>query len=324
MSNIIVMDAHIWTPKIDPVGWLISEKLDGVRGYWTGTEFISHRVGNAFRPPPEFIANFPPFALDGEFWIKRGAFQITESAVVTRSSFSPLWKEIYYMLFDVPNAPGGLMNRYQMAKNWFKDHPNSHVRFVEQIPCTSRAQLKAMLDEVIKHDGEGLMLHQPNAPYERKRSHTLLKVKVAQDAEAELVDYTTGTGRNASCVGAFMLKRPDGVIFKCGAGLTDLLRTHPPPKGTIITYKYDGLASLGKPRNPRFLRISKEKNIANGSELKGLKQLPLAIQASPEKVIPSEIILSHVDQSVKAVKPKEPEVKPKSHWDEIWGDSPKQ
>jgi len=37
--------AHKWdADKHDPTGWWISEKLDGVRGYWNGSKFLS-RLG---------------------------------------------------------------------------------------------------------------------------------------------------------------------------------------------------------------------------------------------------------------------------------------
>jgi DNA ligase-1 len=284
-----VLDAHIWTPKVNPVGWFISEKLDGVRGYWTGTQFISHRAGNPFTPPAEFIVNFPPFALDGELYLGRGKFQKGESAVVTRSSVSPVWKELHYMIFDVPDAHGGLMARLNVAKDWFRDHPSQYIKFVQQTPCTSVAQMKTMLTEVVAMGGEGLMLHKADAPYERKRSNTLLKVKLAEDDEAELIGYTPGEGKYEGYVGAFMLQRPDKVIFKCGAGLTDALRMYPPPLGTIITYKFDGLASKGKPRNPRFKRISKEKNEPKptSKEIGGLETFlgPVKFEASSEKEV---------------------------------------
>src|SRR5688572_17778707 len=36
-----VMLAHVWTKETDPAGMAISEKLDGVRAWWDGTNFIS-------------------------------------------------------------------------------------------------------------------------------------------------------------------------------------------------------------------------------------------------------------------------------------------
>jgi DNA ligase-1 len=36
------MLAHVFDPeKHDPTGWWMSEKLDGVRAYWTGSNFYS-------------------------------------------------------------------------------------------------------------------------------------------------------------------------------------------------------------------------------------------------------------------------------------------
>ena len=44
-------------------GWVMSEKLDGVRAYWDGKRLIS-RSGRVFNPPNTFVQGFPPFALD--------------------------------------------------------------------------------------------------------------------------------------------------------------------------------------------------------------------------------------------------------------------
>ena len=36
-----VMLAEVWTPDIDPRGYLMSEKLDGVRAIWNGASLYS-------------------------------------------------------------------------------------------------------------------------------------------------------------------------------------------------------------------------------------------------------------------------------------------
>jgi ATP-dependent DNA ligase len=48
----------------DPTGWIMSEKLDGVRCLWTGTEMYS-RNGNKFNFPNFFTKNWPKAQLDG-------------------------------------------------------------------------------------------------------------------------------------------------------------------------------------------------------------------------------------------------------------------
>jgi DNA ligase-1 len=42
--------AHPWENDTDLTGWWMSEKLDGVRAWWTGTQFLS-RLGNVYHAP---------------------------------------------------------------------------------------------------------------------------------------------------------------------------------------------------------------------------------------------------------------------------------
>ena len=69
-----VMLAHNYDPeKHDPTGWLMSEKLDGVRCYWNGNTMYT-RTGKPFYAPPEWKAKLPKIALDGELWTDRDDF----------------------------------------------------------------------------------------------------------------------------------------------------------------------------------------------------------------------------------------------------------
>lgn len=57
--------AETWDGVLDPAGWLMSEKLDGVRAYWDGKQFLS-RQGNLYLAPEWFVAGLPDVPLDGE------------------------------------------------------------------------------------------------------------------------------------------------------------------------------------------------------------------------------------------------------------------
>ena len=61
----------------------VSEKLDGVRGYWTGKALFT-RSGNLLSPPEWFIENWPKTAMDGELWSERGSSK--KSAVAYEES----------------------------------------------------------------------------------------------------------------------------------------------------------------------------------------------------------------------------------------------
>ena len=59
---------------VNPVGWWASEKFDGYRALWNGSEFIS-RSGKSYNVPIWFSYFMPPdTALDGELWMGRCKF----------------------------------------------------------------------------------------------------------------------------------------------------------------------------------------------------------------------------------------------------------
>ena len=71
--------AEKWTTQ-DPTGWYRSEKLDGMRCIWTGTQLLSRNHLQIYAPP-ELLAKLPPIALDGELFLGRGRFQECMSIV---------------------------------------------------------------------------------------------------------------------------------------------------------------------------------------------------------------------------------------------------
>ena len=50
----------LYEDNIDVSGWLMSEKLDGVRGYWDGQRLFS-KNGIPFNPPADFHKKLPCF-----------------------------------------------------------------------------------------------------------------------------------------------------------------------------------------------------------------------------------------------------------------------
>ena len=97
-----VLLAETWDTAADLTGWWMSEKLDGLRAYWDGKQFIS-RLGNLFHAPDWFVEGLPDEVLDGELWIGRKQFS-RASGIVRRQDKTELWKEVRYLVFG---RPGG-------------------------------------------------------------------------------------------------------------------------------------------------------------------------------------------------------------------------
>ncbi|KAF9477620.1 DNA ligase/mRNA capping enzyme [Pholiota conissans] len=253
----------------DPTGWWISEKLDGVRTYYDGSQFIS-RLGNPFTPPNWFLDKLPKdITLDGELYGGRGEFQSTVSIVKTVNSVH--WKNISFQIFDIPSlGDQPFEERYAALKARFGEggtHAQEQIELVEHEIAKDRAHVLARLREVESKGGEGVMLRRAGSMYEGRRSGTLLKIKTFYDAEAVVTGYAPGKGRNKGSTGALMCKMESGKMFNVGSGLTDKIRRAPPPIGSIITYRFQELTRDGVPRFPSFIGVAIDKDVPKDAEI---------------------------------------------------------
>jgi DNA ligase len=248
--------ANVWNPSIDPTGWWVSEKFDGVRAYWDGQKLWT-RKGNLIHAPDYFLAKLPrDVVLDGELWIGHGKFEETVSIVRTETP-DDRWKRIRYMVFDAPQAKGLFEQRMEFLRATVSAE-NQFVTVVAQERCQGAAHLIAERDRVVREGGEGVMLRQPRSAYEAGRSPTLLKVKPYDDAEATVIAHEPGQGKFAGKLGALHVRTDDGREFSIGTGLSDADRESPPPVGTVITYRFQGLTAKGLPRFPSYLRVRRD------------------------------------------------------------------
>ena len=232
----------------------ISEKLDGVRAYWDGKKLIS-RQGKPFDPPPWFTADFPDQPLDGELWIARGKFELVSGIVRTRGGDSKAWRNIAFMIFDLPSSPKIFTARLQIMQQLVKASSSPYLKMIKQQKITTHQALQDKLEEVLNGGGEGLMLHHINAYYQAKRSQDLMKLKRYDDAEAIVLEYIPGKGKHLGRMGSLVVRNTDGITFKIGTGFSDAERENPPKIGATITYQYIGKTKNGVPRFASYLRI---------------------------------------------------------------------
>jgi DNA ligase 1 len=246
--------ANVAKVDIDPTPYLVSEKYDGVRAIWDGKTLRS-RSGNAFNAPAWFIAKLPPQRLDGELWLGRGQFEQLSGYVRKTTPQDEEWRQIKYMIFELPEAPGTFEQRYQQIKQIVAAANWPQLVAVEQLRLADNAALKRKLNEVVRVGGEGLMLHLADAPYITGRNDALLKLKPLDDAEATVIGHIPGKGKYAGMMGALQVEMADGKRFQIGTGFTDAVRANPPAVGTVITFTYRGLTKNGLPRFASYLRV---------------------------------------------------------------------
>jgi len=241
---------------VDPKGWWMSEKLDGVRAYWNGRDFIS-RQGNVFHAPDWYKRSLPAHPLDGELWMGRHMFQQTISVVKSRDA-GLRWNEVSYLVFDMPHLADPFEARMEKLQAVAGCGLGLGLQMVDQTPCLGHAHLEQELKRLVALGAEGLMLREPGSLYEARRSHTILKVKPWKDADAIVIGLEAGKGRHKGRTGGLIVKTPEGIEFHLGTGLSDKDRENPPKIGTRVTYRYMDLTADGVPKGASFLRVRPE------------------------------------------------------------------
>lgn len=242
------------TADVDVGHYWVSEKYDGIRGYWTGDSLLT-RTGNLIRAPAWFTAGWPRIPLDGELWMGRGQFEAIASTVRDHLPDESAWRQVRFMVFDLPAHPGTFTARLSSLLDLLSAANIAWLHPVEQFKVQDEAELQARLSELTSEGAEGLMLHRADAAYRAERSDDLLKLKRYEDAEARVIAHLPGKGKYDGMMGALEVETAAGVRFHLGTGFSDSERRRPPPIGSWVTYGYQGLTAKGIPRFARFMRV---------------------------------------------------------------------
>lgn len=248
-----LMLAGKYHPGLDLGAYWVSEKYDGVRGYWDGTQLWS-RGGERLNPPAWFTEGWPAEPMDGELWAGRGGFEHASGTVRQQQPDDAAWRQMRFMVFDLPAHPGVFDARLQAYQALVASLKRSWVVAVPQQRVDSHEALQRQLKAVVRAGAEGLMLHRGDSLYRAVRGEDLVKLKPFDDAEARVLAHLPGKGKHAGRLGALEVETPEGLRFRLGSGFTDAQREHPPALGTWVTYRYRGLHDSGLPRFATYLR----------------------------------------------------------------------
>ncbi|SCZ87287.1 BZ3500_MvSof-1268-A1-R1_Chr2-2g04753 [Microbotryum saponariae] len=268
--------------KMDPTGYWMSEKLDGVRAYWDGRGAMWSRNAKQFVGVPQsFLDKLPRgVSLDGEFWLGRDRFDEISGLVRRIEPDEEDWKPIKFMIFDIPSLLHLKFEDRHRALASFAS-PDGPIAVVAHKECLSLDHLYEELERVQAGAGEGLMLRAPGSKYEGRRHKSLLKVKSFDDAEARVIGHVVGTGKYIGVTGSLICETESGQRFSVGSGLSDAQRSDPPPIGSIITYRFQNLTTSRIPRFPTYQGIR-----ADMDEPKDAFDPAMVVPEEPQIVVP--------------------------------------
>ncbi len=149
----------------DITGWLMSEKLDGWRAFWTGSDFVT-REGNVLDAPEWFKAGMPATMLDGEIFAGRGEFNTIQGRM--RDG----WHGLTFQVFDAPDFVAPFKSRYKLLQ--YVNLP-AHASLVRQERCRDTKHMIEAADVICDAGGEGAVVRDPKAMYMQGRTGTVLR-----------------------------------------------------------------------------------------------------------------------------------------------------
>jgi len=147
--------------------YLASEKLDGVRAFWTGHEFMT-RHGNVLNVPAWFKAGMPSVRLDGEIYMGLGTFNQLQSDMQRKGS---QWDGIRFMIFDAAILRKTTTERIAFLETLLFP---SHCTVISHAPLDNHAELDEMETDIVARGGEGVCLRHKDEFY---RPNNFIKVK---------------------------------------------------------------------------------------------------------------------------------------------------
>jgi DNA ligase-1 len=266
---------------------LIEVKLDGVRVITI--VYPDGRVDQYSRNGKELV-NFPhvkeqfartvagvtePVVFDGE--IMSGSFQDLMKQIHRKSDAQA--QDAVLNLFDIlslKDFEAGKSKRTQTERSaklvawkdlWAEETPNITVvgqELVDLDTVEGQQRYREINAQAIEGGYEGIMLKDPDAGYECKRSVAWLKLKPFIEVSLEVIDVEEGTGKNEGRLGALVCSGVDDgkdIRVNVGSGLSDEQRSDiwadrtsvigqlVEVRADAITQNQDGTYSL---RFPRF------------------------------------------------------------------------
>lgn len=278
---------------------LIEIKLDGTR-----VVTVVHPSGKVqqFSRNGKQLVNFTNIITQFE----KIAPMLTEAMVfdgeIMSSSFQDLMKQLYrksnvktddavLWLFDmVPYTSfvNGIYNKPQIDRSqelidWFSKVEDKlpNVRLVghELVDISTdegHARFRQINNEAVASGFEGIMIKDPAAPYELKRTVSWLKEKPFITVDLEVVDMEEGTGKNEGRLGALVCEGwHDGVFVRTnvGSGFSDEQRDHMwTDRGSVVGYVVEVKAdAVTKNQNGeyslRFARFERFRGFAKGEKM---------------------------------------------------------
>ena len=236
-----------------PTGWICSEKIDGMRGVWDGSN-MKTREGNLIGIPAEFKQALPKIPLDGELVCKTGGREAT-GIFRRKIPSADHWAQagVLYMVFDSP-GPDLYEQRLERAKRAICACSGPKwVTLLAQVVIRDTQDFDTFFQHVINKNGEGVILRAPRSPYVCGYTPLLLKKKVQDEEPMTVVKLLAGKGKREGKIGSLKVRFDrTGQLVNVGVLTGDVAWK----VGDMAMVRFRGVSAQGKPLHTTLAHIN--------------------------------------------------------------------
>ena len=179
-----------------------------------------------------------------------------------------VWDYIPYLYFTSGECPIPYSKRLASLVNL-----PEKINLVPNFIVENIEEAQAKFKEYYDIGEEGIILKDPNAFWENKRSKSLIKFKGELECDLKIVDVEDGTGKYEGLLGALVCESEDGIIkVNVGSGFSDEDRAKIKREdviGKVVAIKYNArIRSKHKDESlflPIFVEIREDKDKADSA-----------------------------------------------------------
>lgn len=263
-------------PGSDKVNVYIQPKLDGIRCIVTKDGMFSRHGKEILSAPhirkslDKVFEKYPDLILDGELYnhdLNADFNRIISLARKTRPTEEDLKESeqyIQYWIYDLPSCPENFFDRNWALECLWIEHESEFDKYcvcVETHSVLSDEEVGHWLENYLDHGFEGAIVRL-NAPYENKRTNSLLKVKKFEDEEFTIVDIEEGRGNLAGKAGRIVVnvegKRVSAGLKFSHDDAAEIWNNRNRYIGKKATIKYFNRTPDGSLRFPKCIQIDRE------------------------------------------------------------------
>lgn len=245
-------------------------KLNGERcrvEWFAGEPVLVSSYGNVFKGLDHITAaiaeaseltgmNYP---YDGELYVHGWSREQIHSVVSRKENAHPLAGQMEFHIFDVQLFGIPQVKRLLMLDHLDADIPTGPLKRVPSYRCPVKRTMEQWgwveyCREFINRGFEGIILRNPFAYYEMKRTVNCLKYKPTELDEYEIVSVVEAIsieGEPKGMVGAFQVRGDDGTLFEVGAGKIkhkeriELWQKRQKLTGMLLVVKHEAITTVG-------------------------------------------------------------------------------